>query len=49
MGTQMYMRMTNAAARLQKMVSGTLTLLSSMSMRPREALPVRVAAVLASR
>ena len=49
MGTQIYMMMTNSAASEQKMVSGILTLLSSMSILAREALPVRVAAVFASR
>ena len=49
MGTQMYMRMTNIAASEHSTVSGARTLLSSMSILPRDALPVRVAAVLASR
>ena len=49
MGTQMYIMMTKIATSAQKTVSGTFTLLSSISMRPRLALPVRVAAVLASR
>ena len=49
MGTQMYIRMTKPAATAHSTVSGTLTLLSSMSILPREALPVSVAEVLASR
>ena len=49
MGTQMYIRITNSAPSEQRIVSGIFTLLSSISMRARLALPVRVAAVLASR
>ena len=49
MGTHRYITTTNRAARAHKMVSGTVTLRSEISIRPREALPVRVAAVLASR
>ena len=44
-GTQRYMRMTKMATAEQNTVSGILTLLSSMSILPLEALPVRVAAV----
>ena len=43
MGTQMYIMMTNRAPRLQIVVSGILTLLSSMSILALEAFPVRVA------
>ena len=49
MGTQRYIIITKQAAREQRMVRGIFTLLSSMSILPREALPVRVAAVFASR
>ena len=49
MGTQIYIRITKPAASAHRMVSGVLTLLSSMSIRARDALPVRVAAVLRSR
>ncbi len=49
MGTQIYIKITKKAARDQRMVSGIVTLLSSMSILARDALPVRVAAVLASR
>ena len=45
----MYIMITKIAASEQKMVSGILTLLSSMSILARDALPVRVAAVFASR
>ena len=44
----MYIMTTNAAISEQRMLSGTATLLSSISMRTRLALPVSVAAVLAS-
>ena len=48
-GTQMYIMMTNSATREQNTVSGTVTDLSSISILARDALPVRVAAVLRSR
>ena len=49
MGTHRYMRMTKLAASAHSTVRGILTLLSSISIRARDALPVRVAAVLRSR
>ena len=49
MGTQAYIIMTKMVAREHRRVSGMVTLLSSISIRPRLALPVRVAAVFASR
>ena len=48
-GTHRYMRITKRAMREQRTVSGRVTDLSSMSILAREALPVRVAAVLLSR
>ena len=45
----MYISSTKAATQPQKMVRGTVTLLSSISIRILEALPVRVAAVFFSR
>ena len=48
-GTQIYIMMTNAAPTAQKIVSGIFTLLSSISIRARLALPVSVAAVFLSR
>ena len=48
-GMAMYIRMTNAESAEQIAVSGTRTLLSSISARARLALPVSVAAVFASR
>ena len=49
MGTHRYIMTTKIAAREQSTVSGTVTDLSEMSILARDALPVRVAAVLASR
>ena len=48
-GTIMYISMTKTDTAPQKMVRGTVTLLSSMSILIREAFPVRVAAVFFSR
>ena len=45
----MYIRRTKAATSPQRMDSGRVTLLSSISILWRLALPVRVAAVLLSR
>ena len=45
----MYMSITNAGPREHRTVRGILTLLSSMSILPLEAFPVRVAVDLASR
>ena len=49
MGTQRYIMMTKMATREHSTVRGIFTLGSPMSIRPREALPVRVAAVLRSK
>ena len=48
-GTQIYIMITNTALRLQKIVSGIFTLLSSIIILARLALPVSVAAVFFSR
>ena len=45
----MYMRMTKALTSMHRVDRGTVTERSVMAIRAREALPVRVAAVLASR
>ena len=49
MGTHRYIMMTKMAISAQRIVSGMVTDLSSISILARLALPVRVAAVLRSR